>query len=235
VLLAAGTGSRLRPLTLDAPKCLTIVAGKSILQRLLDTFRTHGITKIIVATGYLEQRIREYLNEYAGDMTIEYVFNPDYQTTNNIYSLWLTRLAISEPFVLIESDLVFDTEMFQNMVQPSRIAVSETLPWMNGTTLSLNDNNTVSTFHMSANPSQSQHYKTVNICSLCLEDWYKVLDKLDYYISTKNLNSYYEVVLSDLVANKTLMLEAVMFEKNRWYEIDTLEDLHAADQLLNQN
>ena len=233
--MAAGTGSRLRPLTLDAPKCLTIVAGKSILQRLLDTFRTHGINKLIIATGYLEQRVREYLNEHASDMTIEYVFNPDYQTTNNIYSLWLTRLAINEPFVLIESDLVFDTEMFQDMVQPGRIAVSETLPWMNGTTLSLNDNNIVSTFYMSANPSQSQHYKTVNICSLGLEDWYKVLDKLDYYISTKNLNSYYEVVLSDLVANKTLMLEAVMFEKNRWYEIDTLEDLHAADQLLNHN
>jgi NDP-sugar pyrophosphorylase family protein len=106
---------------------------------------------------------------------------------------------------------------------------------MNGTTLSLHDNNTVSTFHMSANPNTHQCYKTVNICSLCLEGWYKVLDKLDYYISTKNLNSYYEIVLSDLVANKTLILEGVMFEKDRWYEIDTIEDLHAADQLFNGN
>ncbi len=233
MLLAAGTGSRLRPLTLDAPKCLTMVAGKPILQHLLDIFRTHGINKIIIATGYLEHRIQEYLDEHASDMTIKYVFNPEYQTTNNIYSLWLTRVAISEAFVLIESDLVFDTEMFQEMVQPSRIAVSKILPWMNGTTLSLNNNNTVSTFHMSANPSRHGDYKTVNICSLCLEDWYKVRDKLDYYMSEKKRNSYYEAVLSDLVADKTLIFEAVMFNKNRWYEIDTIEDLHAADQLFN--
>ena len=233
MLLAAGTGSRLRPLTLDAPKCLTMVARQPILQHLLDIFRTHGINKIIIATGYLEHRIREYLDEHASDMTIEYVFNPEYQTTNNIYSLWLTRVAISEAFVLIESDLIFDTDMFQEMVQPGRIAVSKILPWMNGTTLSLNNNNTVSAFHISANPSKHEVYKTVNICSLCLEDWYKVQDKLDYYMSEKKRNSYYEAVLSDLVADKTLIFEAVMFNKNRWYEIDTIEDLHAADQLFN--
>ncbi|MBE9562292.1 MAG: NTP transferase domain-containing protein, partial [Proteobacteria bacterium] len=90
VLLAAGIGSRLHPLTLDSPKCLTVIKGKPILQHLLDTFRTQGIKKIIIATGYLEHRIREYMNQHAQNMQVEYVFNVDYQTTNNIYSLWLT-------------------------------------------------------------------------------------------------------------------------------------------------
>lgn len=210
-----------------------MVGGKPILQRLLDTFRIHGITKIIIATGYLEHRIRVYLDEHAGDMIIEYVFNADYQTTNNIYSLWLARQVINEPFVLVESDLVFDAEMFKDMVQPGRIAVSHILPWMNGTTVSLDNDNSVSTFHMSANPSKQKHYKTVNICSLSLEDWYKVLDRLDHYISAKNLNSYYEAALSDLIADKTLSFEAVIFKQDRWYEIDTMEDLEAADKLFN--
>ena len=231
VLLAAGTGSRLRPLTLDAPKCLTVIKGKPILQHLLDTFRTQDIKKIIIATGYLEHRIREYMGQHAQDMQVEYVFNVDYQTTNNIYSLWLTRQVINEAFLLVESDLIFDTELLNSMMYPDRIALSTILPWVNGTTVSLNQNNQVDTFHMSANASNHRHYKTVNICSLSLKSWHKVLDRLDNYISAKNLNTYYEAVFSDLVANKSLILEAVIFDENRWYEIDTIEDLNAAEKL----
>ena len=59
LLLAAGTGSRLRPLTLDAPKCLTVVGGKPILERLIENLHAQGIQKLIVVTGYLENCIRE--------------------------------------------------------------------------------------------------------------------------------------------------------------------------------
>lgn len=232
ILLAAGAGSRLRPLTLNAPKCLTVIKGKPILQHLLDTFRTQGIKKIIVATGYLEHRIREYMNQHVQDMQVEYVFNVDYQITNNIYSLWLTRQAINEAFLLVESDLIFDAKLLNSMMYPDRIALSVILPWMNGTTVSLNQNNQVDTFHLSANTSNHQHYKTVNICSLSLKSWHKVLDKLDNYISAKNLNTYYEAVFSDLVADKSLVFEAVMFDENKWYEIDTIEDLNDAEKLL---
>jgi choline kinase len=231
VLLAAGTGSRLRPLTLDAPKCLTIIKGKPILQHLLDTFRIQGVNKIIVATGYLEHRVREYLDQHAGDIKIEYIFNADYQTTNNIYSLWLTRQAIQEDFILVESDLIFDSSLLDSMMYPNRIALSNILPWMNGTTVSLNDDNKVNIFHMSANISNNPHYKTVNICSLSLDSWYKVLDRLDNYISAKNLNTYYESVFADLVAKKNLSFEAIMFDEKKWYEIDTIKDLEAAEKL----
>ncbi|CAC9457126.1 Phosphocholine cytidylyltransferase (EC 2.7.7.15) / Aspartate aminotransferase (EC 2.6.1.1) [uncultured Gammaproteobacteria bacterium] len=234
VLLAAGTGSRLRPLTLDAPKCLTMIKGKPILQHLLDTFRIQGIKKIIVATGYLEHRIREYLEQHASDMVIEYIFNANYQTTNNIYSLWLTRQVIQEDFILMESDLVFDSSLLDDMMYPNRIAVSNILPWMNGTTVSLDNNHKVNIFHMSANVLNNPHYKTVNICSLSLGSWYKVLDRLDNYISAKNLNTYYEAVFADLVANKTLSFEAIMFDEKKWYEIDTIEDLEAAEKLFSR-
>jgi len=221
----------LRPSTLDTPKCLTIFKGKPILQHLLETFRLRGINKIIIATGYLEHRIREYMGEHAQDMQVEYVFNIDYQTTNNIYSLWLTRQKIDDAFILVESDLVFDSDLFESMCYPNRIAISNILPWMTGTTVSLNNTNQVDTFHMAANITKNRHYKTVNICSLSLKSWHKVLDRLDSYISAKNLNNYYEAVFSDLVANKTLLFDAVMFDEKKWYEIDSLKDLDAAEEL----
>ncbi len=61
VLLAAGTGTRLQPLTLDAPKCLTEVGGIPILQRLVENLREQGFKRLVVVTGHLGDRIEEYL------------------------------------------------------------------------------------------------------------------------------------------------------------------------------
>ena len=99
LLLAAGTGSRLYPLTQNAPKCLTIVNGVSILERMISSLNLHGFKRLVVVTGYLEDHIRDFLGNQAGDMKIDYVFSPLYETTNNIYSLWMAREVINEPFL----------------------------------------------------------------------------------------------------------------------------------------
>ncbi len=78
VLLAAGTGTRLQPLTLDAPKCLTEVGGIPILQRLIENLREQGFKRLVIVTGHLRDRIEEYLELHAADLQIDYVFNPDY-------------------------------------------------------------------------------------------------------------------------------------------------------------
>jgi len=229
LLLAAGTGSRLRPLTLEAPKCLTEVSGEPILARLLDNLRVQGITRLVVVTGYLDHCVREYLEENAADMQLDYVFNPVYKTTNNIYSLWLAKKAIEEPFVLIESDLVFEASMLEPMLIPDRIAVSNILPWMNGTMVELNANKAVKAFHVSHDVDDERRYKTVNICSLSSQSWQRVIARLDRYIEDGRVNEYYETVFADMVADGSLAFDAVLFNENKWYEIDAIEDLHHAE------
>jgi len=229
LLLAAGTGSRLRPLTLDAPKCLTVVGGKPILERLVDNLRAQGINKLVVVTGYLEQCIQEFLQQYAADIKVEYVFNPVYQTTNNIYSLWLARQAIQEPFLLVECDLVFDASMLDGMLQPNKIAISNILPWMNGTTVELNGEKSVTSFEIGRGVDDASRYKTVNIYSLSLLSWNKVVDRLSSYITGERLGEYYEVVFADMIADGSLNFDAVFFNENQWYEVDRLEDLNAAE------
>lgn len=231
LLLAAGTGSRLRPLTLDAPKCLTEVGGTPILGRLVDNLRSQRISRLVVVTGYLDHCIREFLQEYAPDMHVEYIFNPAYQTTNNIYSLWLARQAIQEHFVLIESDLVFHASMLNDMLTPDKIAISQLLPWMNGATVELNNQNGVAAFHTKCDTANSPNYKTVNIYSLSLQSWQKVIARLERCIADEYLGDYYEAVFSDMVSDGTLAFDAVFFDKNQWYEIDTVADLHQAELL----
>lgn len=229
LLLAAGTGSRLRPLTIDAPKCLTEVSGEPILARLLDNLRVQGIKRLVVVTGYLDHSVREFLEENAADMQLDYVFNPVYKTTNNIYSLWLAKKAIEEPFVLIESDLVFEASMLEPMLIPDRIAVSNILPWMNGTMVELNADKAVKAFHISHDVDDERRYKTVNICSLSSQSWQRVIARLDHYLEDGRVNEYYETVFADMVADGSLEFDAVLFNENKWYEIDAMEDLHQAE------
>jgi choline kinase len=229
LLLAAGTGSRLRPLTLDAPKCLTEVSGEPILGRLVDNLRVQGIKRLVVVTGYLDHCIREFLEENAADMQLDYVFNPVYQTTNNIYSLWLAQKTIEEPFVLIESDLVFEVSMLEPLLIPDKIAVSNILPWMNGTVVELDARKAVTAFHVSHDVDDERRYKTVNICSLSSQSWQRVIARLDRYVEDGRVGEYYETVFADMVADASLEFDAVFFDENKWYEIDAVKDLHQAE------
>ncbi|MCD6343244.1 MAG: phosphocholine cytidylyltransferase family protein [Spirochaetaceae bacterium] len=232
LLLAAGTGSRLFPLTQNEPKCLTMVNGTSILERLISNLRKHGFKRLVVVTGYLENRIREELGTSRGKLKIEYVHSPKYKTTNNIYSLWMARKYLSEPFVLFESDLVFDESLLEGMLYPDRIALDNFGSWMNGTSVTLTDTGSVNAFISGNAESPSEEtYKTVNIYSLSRASWNAVSQRLDTVISAGKVNDYYETVFSDLVDEGSLSFQKVSFKNKPWYEIDTIEDLRVAEKL----
>ena len=231
-LLAAGTGSRLRPLTESIPKCLTEIDGRPLLERLVTNLRAQDFRRLLVVVGHLEQRIRSFLDDCAGDLVVEYVRNPHYRTTNNIYSLWLARAKLDESFLLIESDLIFDASLIEKLLVPDRIAVSRMLPWMNGTTIAMDRSGRVTAFRGGrAGPSGDDEYKTVNITSLSRSTWRSVLPRLNRAVSDGRVNEYYEVVFEEMVADGSLSLECVVFDADRWYEVDTIGDLPGAERI----
>lgn len=237
LLLAAGTGSRLSPLTDTIPKCLVPVNGMSILERLINSLRPHGFKRLVIVVGYQEECIRDFLGTYAGGMEITYITNPVYKTTNNIYSLWLARNAIKESFLLLESDVVYNRPL-KHMLWPDRIAIAHLRPWMNGTTVTIDSHQKINAFWASGSDSNSRgarRYKTVNMYSLSTRSWGLVKDRLERHISKGMVNGYYETVFSELVTEGRLQFAPVLFGHKRWYEIDTLDDLHAAEQIFPQH
>lgn len=229
LLLAAGTGSRLAPLTDTTAKCLVPVNEISILERLVDALRLHNFERLVIVVGHKAGSIRKFLGSRAGGINITYITSPVYKTTNNIYSLWLARKEIDEPFLLIESDLVFDPEMLKDMLQPDRIAVSKLQPWMNGTTVTINRQHKIKAFQKDIQkPDDHHHYKTVNIYSLSSLTWQLVCKRLDHHISNNMVNGYYETIFADMATDGCLSCTPVFFDADRWYEIDTIADLHAA-------
>ena len=113
LILAAGTASRLRPLTNNTPKCLLQVGERSLLQRSMDALIEKGVNEFVIVTGYLHEKIERFVGEqYGNAIRVRFIHNDIFASTNNIYSLWLARPAVEgEEILLLDSDLLFDPQI----------------------------------------------------------------------------------------------------------------------------
>ena len=118
VILAAGMASRLRPLTEHTPKCLLKVGERSLLQRSIDALKNNGILDYVIVTGYLHEMIKTFVaEEYGSSINVTFIQNEVFDSTNNIYSLWLARPeAEGEEILLLDSDLLYDPEIIARVL-----------------------------------------------------------------------------------------------------------------------
>ena len=121
IILAAGTASRLRPLTSNTPKCLLKVGQRTLLGRSMDALIAAGIHEFVIVTGYLHEQIETFVRQtYGESISVCFIHNKDFETTNNIYSLWLARPeADGEEVLLLDSDLLYDGEIVKRILQDS--------------------------------------------------------------------------------------------------------------------
>ena len=111
--MAAGTASRLRPLTEHTPKSLLNIGERPLLQRSMDALIENGVREFVIVTGYLHEQIEEFVKKtYGSSISVRFIHNEVYDSTNNIYSLWLARPeAENEDFLLLDSDLLYDPKI----------------------------------------------------------------------------------------------------------------------------
>jgi choline kinase len=115
IILAAGSGKRLRPLTDKIPKCLIRVGGRSILGRQIDALKKNNIRKIYLVVGYLAVKVQEFVLKNFPDMDFEFVFN-EHPNTNTLYSLALAAEKIENCNVyLLNGDVVFDDKIIKKI------------------------------------------------------------------------------------------------------------------------
>ena len=120
IILAAGMGKRLGEFTKDNTKCMVKVNGVTLIDRVLGQLQKLNLNRIVIVTGYKGQELKNYLSDRISDFKIEFVDNPVYDRTNNIYSLALAKKQLQEDdTLLIESDLIFEDGMFNLLVDNS--------------------------------------------------------------------------------------------------------------------
>lgn len=125
---AAGMATRLRPLTNDRPKCLLPIGERPLLGRALDALAGAGINEVVICTGYLAEQIRAYVTGNYPRMSVTFIHNDVYDSTNNIYSLYLMRQeAEGQEVLLLDSDIVFDPAILRRLLdseEPNTLALN---------------------------------------------------------------------------------------------------------------
>ena len=238
IILAAGMGTRLRPITMSVPKCLVPVNSRPILEHQLEALMLAGVQDVVLVVGHLAELISGKYGASYGGMNIHYVQNHIYDRTNNIYSLWLAKQHLNSQVLLLEADLVFEPELLQRLVQtpePDVAIVERFQPYMGGTVIQANGlraSRMVLKAHQGDDFDYASALKTVNIYKLSrelLQD--EIVPQLDSYVAQQRYDQYYEAVFADLIAKDVMRLAVLCAAPNRWAEVDTWEDLQAAEKL----
>ena len=212
------------------------INGQTLFERTVEALRLAGISKMVIVVGWNSAQLIKAIQSSVSGIELEFVCNSDYAATNNIYSLYLAREQLSrDDTILIESDLVFDKELLQTVVQSPACdiaVVSKYKPWMDGTVVTVTEDGRIGAFIEKQDierKSADIYYKTVNIYkfSRCfLQQSY--IPCMEEYITTHGKNQYYEMVLKELTKSDRLRLNAFIIDELKWYEIDTKEDLARA-------
>jgi choline kinase len=233
VVLVAGIGSRLRPITDDRPKALVDVGGETILGRTVRLLASYGVRRVVLATGYREDAVRAAMQD--APVVVEYCRNPEFDRTQNSVSLALCRTALgSEAFFKLDGDVVFQRQVLERLDECSaELAVAVDA----GRTLDAEAMKvTVSGLSISAFGKGIELAKSagesIGIERIAGSVSATLFDALDSTIAGGETNLYYEDVYSRLIAAGTLRAEAVPVRDLPWTEVDDFNDLERARELV---
>ena len=244
IILVAGMGTRLKPLTLSNHKCLTKVNGTPILFNAMENLRRAGVEETLLVVGYLADAIKDTVGENYNGMKISYAENPVYDQTNTSYSLFLglQRLGGYDSLLLLEGDVFFEKLLMDRLLADSHdnaTVLEGYRPDLDGSFAEIDhDGYVIDWTHKSMREegyTLDDKYKTVNIHRFEKKfvDTY-LYTALDRSCSEKQGREPIENVMRDIVRNNHRAVYGVMTEGCRWYEIDDLKDLAEAERIFKE-
>lgn len=237
LILAAGYGRRMRPLSDRTHKALLPIGSTTILARIVDGLREIEVDDIAVLTGYRAEEIENYLREYCLDTRLQFINNPRYDETNNIVSLsiGLEHLQLQDDLILVECDLLFEPHLLRRLLKPDagNIAlVDHYRTGMDGTVVSVSGGVVRQVFPPHVQGPDFQYgdkYKTLNIYRFKRDFCVNTLAPLiKVYANQVDSNSYYELVLGMLPDVPEQRIAAEVVEGEEWAEVDDPNDLAVA-------
>ena len=235
IILAAGTGSRLRPLTNETPKCLVEVNDKKLLEYQLSVLKANSkIEEIIIITGYLGEQLAPY-----GDKTIH---NDKFDSTNMVFSLFAAYGEIKGDVLLAYGDIVYSPEILNTVLESTgdiSIAVDSNWyeywqqrfedPLVDAETLKLNGDNIIEIGKKPKDLSEieGQYMGLMKFNETGSEILRKKLREIffeDSQTSKLNENSYMTDLLEELIEDGEVL--TAVCHKGDWVEVDNFDDLN---------
>ena len=239
IILAAGMGKRLKELTQNNTKCMVKVNGVTLIDRMLHQIEKQNLSRIIVVVGYKGEELIDYINTLGIRTPIEFINNPIYDKTNNIYSLALAKdRLLEDDTLLFESDLIFEDAVLEALVADPRdtlALVDKYEPWMDGTCVKLDEEDNIEAFVPGKQFDFSEideYYKTVNLYKFSKQfSASHYVPFLDAYQTALGENEYYEQVLRVITMLDEPVIKGKRLTGQNWYEIDDIQDLDIAESI----
>ncbi|WP_299212978.1 phosphocholine cytidylyltransferase family protein [uncultured Aquimarina sp.] len=238
IILAAGVGSRLRPLTDTVPKTMVEVNGEAIIERLLK--QIDGIdsvdANIKIASGYKSQILKSFVDGLKLKTNIEFIENPDYDTTNNMYSLHLALSALKEDnhIVIINADCFYDNYIVEGILTCSGNYIAIDKGIYNEESMKIRTNGEGKVIGMSkALEENSDVYVSIDIYAFDKNNKKKIFQIASDIINSGELNSWTEVAIDLLAKQRDSNIKYLDMTAKRWMEIDNHEDLKKAERIFN--
>jgi len=235
IILAAGVGSRIRPLTNNCPKCLLKVDGKTILEMMISHIQDCGINEVIFVLGYLREQIKEYVKTNFPDLNAHFVTNERYEDTNTGYSLMLTKDLIADtPFIKFDADVVFDKEILKNLIECEHencLCVDKNINLdAEEIKVIVKDNNRVVKASKTVDPKEAVG-ESIGIEKISGETAKVLFAELELMMEDEqNHQEYYEGAYERLIENH-VPFYALDITGLKWVEIDTQEDFATAKEI----
>ncbi len=239
IILAAGMGRRLKELTSNATKCMVEVNGRTLIERTLTALDGYALSQIVIVVGYEADKLKAYVRTLPIKTTVIFVENTVYNSTNNIYSLYLAKdYMLREDTLLLESDIVFEERMLDRLLNdpyPTLALVARYESWMDGTVVTLDAEHNITRFISKKEfdfKCAENYFKTVNIYKFSRSfSETSYVPFLEAYCKALGHNEYYEQVLKVITLLDQCELKACSLENEKWYEIDDVQDLDIAETI----
>ena len=235
LILAAGFGKRLRPITDSIPKSMVEVDGTPLLVNAMNHLVDAGISEIGIAVGHMASYIRERIGEEFRGVPISYYENPRYLETNNVVSLYEALDFCDDDMLMLECDIFYRRELIDRLMAGEgecSILVSPFNPeTMDGTVIEVDGDKAVGLVlgkWQDENFDYTNTRKTVNLYRFKKEFVQKYMPLVKWYVENVGEQSYYEKVLGSLLYLRECDARIVEVPETMWCEIDDEEDLARA-------
>ena len=228
LILAAGLGTRLRPLTNSRPKCMAEVNGVKIIDRQISNLTENGLSDIYVISGYKAEVLEEHINHRWPSVRI--IRNTDYDRTNNMYSLFLARDFLDgRDFLLMNGDVYFDAGITAGLIScPSGDVIAcDKSQYLAESMKIIYDGRKIT--HISKEITPAEHYAvSIDVYKISAQTSSLLFRKVNETIARGDSNSWTEKALDDIFPQTNFQPYVI---HDRWYEIDSLQDLEKASEI----
>lgn len=232
LILAAGFGSRLAPITDNCPKSLVPVNGKPILIKQIENLLENGVTDITVVSGYKAEILENAVKERYPDIKI--INSVDYATTNNMYSAYLGKDTFyGEGFLMMNADVFFDASVIKALLayEGENAIVTDIGTYMEESMKVIEKDGRLVEIAKTVTEEDALGC-SIDVYKFSAEGGKAFFDKCAEYIEEKKeLKKWSEVALNDILGS--VIFEACPLD-GRWLEIDNHEDLAAAEKLFGE-